>query len=224
MRKGETSARRDPDWVARTLALLSIGVAIISLVHTWSKDRITLQQGIEPTLECHMVPAQARNESPTFALRNTSPISLSSITVNLHPILYSASPLRGVACGAPNSKFDDVPGFYWSTIGDLPAGEIYEKKVDSSLVPRDKYTGTAALFEITYYRPGDMKRFNEQCLYFMTPDGLVKTSSELTKLPGYSELFLDIQECAAYKRQSQQELIHKSGPMLGQNHVGRADG
>jgi hypothetical protein len=98
----------------------------------------------------------------------------------------------------------------------MAPGEAAENKVDPGVIARDKLTGTAALFEVSYYRPGDMRRFDEQCLFFVTP-GSVKTPAELANLPGYADLLTDIQECVAFKRQSQQELIYKHGPVLKTN-------
>jgi hypothetical protein len=209
MKKKEepSEPRSRPDWVARSLALLSAAVSIATLVHTVGKDRVTLQQDIEPSLECHIAPVKGSNGNFSFALRNTSPISLSAITVDFHPSFYLDSPLRGIGCGAPVSELSDVPGLYWWTLKEMSAGETEEKPLN----PISKSGGTAALFEVSYYRPGDMKRFNEQCLFFVTP-GSVKTAAEMASRPGYAQLLTDIQQCVAAKRQQQQ--IHQNGPVI----------
>jgi hypothetical protein len=187
-------------------------VAVTSLLYNIRKDKIALRENIDPDLECYVSPMHGPPYANlTFALRNVSPIPVASVTVEYHSFMLNAENLHLVAYGGIDTKYSSVPGFYWLTAQDLGSGALLEKVIDPSSVSVNSNMVTATVFEVTFYRPGDMKRFDKECMFFLGSD-FVHTHADFRTRPGYMNALGQIQDAIAYKRQSRQHSLEEDEP------------
>lgn len=197
------------DWWARFFALTGIIISIATLLYNIHKDHVALRENIEPELECHVSPMHGPPyDNLTFALRNASPISVASVTVEYHSFMLTAANLHLIAFGGVDTQYSSVPGFYWLTAQDLGPGALLEKHVDSSSILVNPNTLTAAVFEVSFYRPGDMRRFDKECMFFLGTD-FVHTHADFRLRPGYMDALAQIRDAVAYKRQRRRQALEE---------------
>lgn len=207
--------RKSVDWWARSFALIGIGVAVTSLTYNIYKDRVALRENIEPNLECHVSPMHGPPyENLTFALRNASPISVASVVVDQHNFLVTTPDLYVIADEPVDTPYSPVPGFYWLTAQELAPGALLEKRIDPTRVFADSSRLTAAVFEVTFYRPGDMKRFEKECVFFLASD-FVHTPYDFRLRPGYITAMGQIEDALTYEKLSRRLGMEGDNPKAG---------
>jgi hypothetical protein len=157
---------------------ISIAALLVSLVSAFyayravDLTRQSLKQHLDPELSCQL--DNVSDQFPIFAIENVGAIPAESVSVDHLTFRYtktgrSKSPM---AFDLPTSG---QPGFRWLYAPKLEPNDRTPPKQTGSFVPppnspENKTEIAILLFEISYLRPTDGKRYQKRCVFYKDGD------------------------------------------------------
>jgi hypothetical protein len=164
------------------LSIAALFVSLFSAFYAYRAVELTrqsLKQHLDPDLSC-----QPDNPNdPIFALENVGLIAAESVSVNHLTFRYTKT---GEKTGRVITGFDlptsDQPGFRWIYALKLEPNERTPPKTTGHFVPplkspENKTEIVILLFEISYLRPTDGKRYQKRCAFYKDGGGFQRRAT-----------------------------------------------
>lgn len=195
------------------ISFFALIVAVISLAISLRSCQL-----VEVTNYLHIIPqlevSYLQNENSDFlVLRNKSPIDIISLSVNYRAYGFDKEQnrYRIVMAGGKNIIDDLWENWIYKTklAPNKIVSEFLGELSSGSKSPQGKFI-VVRVFNIVYYRPSDMSRFEKREIFFLD-GGKIYSYNEARKI---EKLRNAVNELDAYIRKSYDGLIRLGGPQV----------
>jgi hypothetical protein len=166
------------------LSIAALVVSLFSVFYAYRAVELTrqsLKQHLNPELSCQL--DNPNDQFPLFALENVGLIAAESVSVNHLTFRYMKT---GEKIGRVTTGFDlptsNQPGFRWIYAPKLDPNERTPLKTTGHFIPPPKSPENETeiailLFEISYLRPTDGKRYQKRCAFYKDGDGFQRRAT-----------------------------------------------
>jgi len=175
-------------WVPIIISTIALLISCIS----YSNVRKLNYQHIKPGISCKL--NYPLKDNPTIIIKNESPIKIVSLGIKHRLFTFDKRTnevgigvLAGDALGGENMIFQEELG---------PSAFTYQQLIkisENGHHPTGKII--IYLFNMRYYRPTDMKQYDDREIYFVD-EGTVYTHKEFMDNPYYKDIISQIQACS----------------------------
>lgn len=181
--------RKTSGWqiVLGIASVISVGIALASAWYAYqslqisSRNQETIEQinllNIEPDVQYWYEFVDGFED--LFLIKNKGPIKLKNLAVNHKSYVYDVKKSRWrMMLGGGNIL--DAIGENWLFLNELDVNDLIHKKTDSSSSPDMNELISGQVFDVTFYRENDMRKF-EKHVIFLVYKGEVFSSKEIIK-------------------------------------------
>jgi hypothetical protein len=170
---------------ALIVSVISIGVSIVFSIRSCNFENKLNKLHVDPTLDYYLV-RSIDKKGLEFYLKNKSPIPVVNLSVSYKKFDFSVKSNKYIIERPAASSIFDSPGENWIFKPKLNPNESIGRKDHQIISMFDFYKGrieiiVAAIFEITFYRETDMKKFNNKAIFFFDGERIFSYQNALSQ-------------------------------------------
>lgn len=170
---------------ALIVSIISIGVSIVFSIKSCGLENKLNKLHVDPALDYYLV-RSIDKKGLEFYLKNKSPIPVVNLSVSYKKFDFSVKSNKYIIERPAASSIFDSPGENWIFKPKLNPNEPIGKKDTQIISMFDFYKDrieiiVAAIFEITFYRESDMKRFDNKAIFFFDGERIFSYKNALTQ-------------------------------------------
>jgi hypothetical protein len=171
---------------ALIVSILSIGVSVAFSIRSCNFENKLNKLHVDPTLEYYLI-RSIDKKGLEFYLKNKSPISAVNLSVSYRKFDFSIKSNKYIIERPAASSILDSPGENWIFKPKLNPNEPIGRKDSQIISIYDFYKNqridiiVAAIFDITFYRESDMKKYNNKAIFFFDGERIFSYQNALNE-------------------------------------------
>jgi hypothetical protein len=170
---------------ALIVSVISIVASIFFSIRSCSFENKLNKLHVDPTLDYYLV-RSIDKKGLEFYLKNKSPIPVVNLSVSYKKFDFAVKLNKYIIERPAASSIFDSPGKNWIFKPKLNPNESIGRKDYQIISMFDFYDGrvdiiVAAIFEITFYRDSDMKKFNNKAIFFFDGERIFSYQNALSQ-------------------------------------------